>query len=271
MDAPSLTPERSRELADLRRRAYGPDADIQRDPDAVLRLHELEEFARLDVEAAAETTLESPPSQETPEQPARPAPPQDSSVGAAASASATPEDGTQPERAPARPWWRAAPVWGIAAGCLVIGASLGAWGYSLTLAKPDFTLEIASQAGARDEDWQTVLSVWGFDPGSAVPYESFNGLDLWMARSDTGARCVLVSHEAEPLSASCATGDLEPNLDFMVLPGRTHVFDEPLDVGTVIRFVGHSGGIDVWVRSPSGVAEGQSANTSWRDSAPSLP
>ena len=28
MDAPSLTPERSRELADLRRRAYGPDADI---------------------------------------------------------------------------------------------------------------------------------------------------------------------------------------------------------------------------------------------------
>ncbi len=38
--------EGSRELAALRRRAYGPDADIQSDPAAVRRLSELEDLAR---------------------------------------------------------------------------------------------------------------------------------------------------------------------------------------------------------------------------------
>ena len=46
MDAPSLTAARSKELADLRRRAYGPNADIDSDPAAQHRLHELEELAR---------------------------------------------------------------------------------------------------------------------------------------------------------------------------------------------------------------------------------
>ncbi|HWL78304.1 hypothetical protein [Microbacterium sp.] len=46
MTASSLSPERLDELAALRRRAYGPDADIEQDQDAVARLQELEDLAR---------------------------------------------------------------------------------------------------------------------------------------------------------------------------------------------------------------------------------
>jgi len=35
MDAPTLSSDRMRELAELRSRAYGPDADIDRDADAL--------------------------------------------------------------------------------------------------------------------------------------------------------------------------------------------------------------------------------------------
>src|SRR4051794_13018106 len=66
MDAPSPTPERSRELADLRQRAYGPGADIDRDPDAVRRLGELEALAR----EQPEPTAAPEPARE--EQPTRP-------------------------------------------------------------------------------------------------------------------------------------------------------------------------------------------------------
>ena len=46
MTASSLSPERMDELAALQRRAYGPDADIEQDQDAVARLRELEDLAR---------------------------------------------------------------------------------------------------------------------------------------------------------------------------------------------------------------------------------
>jgi hypothetical protein len=49
MDAPTLSSDRLRELAVLRSRAYGPDADIDRDADALARLVELEELARAEV------------------------------------------------------------------------------------------------------------------------------------------------------------------------------------------------------------------------------
>jgi len=48
MTASSLSAERMDELAALRRRAYGPDADIEQDADAVARLRELEDLARRD-------------------------------------------------------------------------------------------------------------------------------------------------------------------------------------------------------------------------------
>ncbi len=62
MTASSLSPERMDELAALRRRAYGPDADIHEDVAAVARLRELEELARRAEETAAVQDVDGTPS-----------------------------------------------------------------------------------------------------------------------------------------------------------------------------------------------------------------
>src|SRR4051794_33631189 len=63
MDAPPLSSERRRELAALRTRAYGPDADIDRDADALARLIELEELSRTEAPEPVGTT---PPATQLP-------------------------------------------------------------------------------------------------------------------------------------------------------------------------------------------------------------
>lgn len=62
MTASSLSPERMDELAALRRRAYGPGADIHEDVAAVARLRELEELARRAEETAAVQDVDGTPS-----------------------------------------------------------------------------------------------------------------------------------------------------------------------------------------------------------------
>lgn len=273
MDAPSLTPERSRELADLRRRAYGPDADIQRDPEALDRLHELEELVRQDAEsaaspvAAAERTGEDAAAAASPATAASPA----ASVIASPQTAIVEDDSPGTASAPgAREWWRRGIVWAIAAVCLLVGVAVGAWGYSLTLPRPDFTLQIDPGSGERAGNWNSVLSSWGVDPGSAVPYGDYNGLDVWTVVSDTGARCILVTHDSNPVSVSCAAQDLDPTMDLTVYPGLEVYFDSPPPDGTVIRFVARTNGIDVWVRGP-GAIESQRLDTSWSVSTPSVP
>lgn len=273
MDAPSQTPELSRELADLRRRAYGPDADIQRDPEALDRLHELEEIVRVETEAATVAPIEEvePPSEPviegkvsaTQTEPAEP-------TATIAGAQDDPQSRTARE-ASARPWWRRGIVWAIAAVSLLAGVAIGAWAYSLTLPRPDFTMEIDPGSGERGNNWNSVLAGWGVDPGSAVPYGQFNGLDVWTVISDHGSRCVLITRESDPMSISCAAQDLDPTLDLTVYPGMAVYFDEPMPDGTLIRMIARTGGIDVWVRTPGVPFEDQSLDTSWRDSAPSAP
>lgn len=65
------------ELTALRRRAYGPDADIQHDPDALRRLRELEEAAQPERPPAVEPDQERPPAIEPP----TPAPPRSVTSG----------------------------------------------------------------------------------------------------------------------------------------------------------------------------------------------
>jgi hypothetical protein len=268
MDAPSLTPERSRELADLRRRAYGPDADIHRDPEALDRLHELEELVRIEAESATPPVQVEPPARARADAAAPPAPTQPTATIVDESSDSAP---TTPAATPrVREWWRRGIVWGIAAVCLLVGVAVGAWGYSMTLPRPDFTLQVDPTSGERAGNWNSVLSSWGVDPGSAVPYGDYNGLDIWTVVSDTGARCILVTHDSNPVSVSCAAQDLDPTMDLTVYPGLEVYFDTPPPEGTVIRFVARTSGIDVWVRGP-GAIQSQGLDTSWSVSIPSEP
>jgi hypothetical protein len=253
MDAPSPTPERSRELADLRQRAYGPDADIQSDPDAVRRLSELEELVRDPV---------------PPEHPvaAEPAPPEQSvspdgdasahTIDEEMPAAAVGDPGAADHSNTARPGrWRRVPLWTVGAICLVAGIVIGVGALLLwpkpasTDAAPDLTLGLASQTVERAPGFTQNLDYWGVQHGSVVAYDSFGSIGVWAARGQEESRCVMLSAQGQIFAAACAAKGLDPVFDFTVHDNLPVTYDgRPLPEGSVVRFIARTGGIDVWVR-----------------------
>lgn len=252
MDAPPLSSERSRELAALRRRAYGPDADIDDDAAAVDRLHELEALARPREES------EPAPSVSSDEVPA-----QTDDTAAESPDAALPD----PVEA-ARPWWRRIPVWAIAAASVAVGVAIGAGAVSLAAPRPDAILRIDASAGERSANWERDLSAWGLSAGSAQPYEDYDGLGVWMVNSDDGSRCILLEDEGRPVTVNCVGGGLDPVLDVTMYADMGAFFDTERPTGSVTRFIARGSAIEVWERWAQGSAM---ADTSWSDSVPRVP
>lgn len=249
-----MSPERSVELAALRRRAYGPEADITRDPIAQQRLSELEALARtltaVDEEPVA-PSLDDAGDEAS-----------DSSISRGARSSADqparealgPAEGEPPiPVVRARPWWLRIPVWGITAVAgIAIGAAIGFTWPSDDGPPPDLTLGVDPRGGERGAGFTENLDYWGVDPGTVVPHEGYDAIQVWTALGIDESRCLLLSHEGSFLSATCTGSGLDPVLDFTIYDGMSLDMETPLPVGTVIRFVGHEGSVDVWVRPPGG-------------------
>lgn len=273
-----MSPERSTELAALRRRAYGPDADIARDPAAQQRLRELEELAR-----PPETPVDIPDT--APE--TAPAPQTGAAVVADADASARPSrpspdgepgdaglpDGSPPVPAPARAgrersWWRRIPLWAVTAIVgVAVGAAIGLTWPDDSEPPPDLTLGVDPSGGERGAGFTENLDYWGVDAGTVVPHEGFDTIQVWTALGIDESRCLLLSHEGSFLSATCTGAGLDPVLDFTIYDGISLELQTELPVGTIIRFVGHEGSVDVWVRPPGGQAPEASSATADRPSA----
>lgn len=239
-------PERSDELAALRRRAYGPDADIHSDRSALDRLHELEALARRVAEPVASPEaarrMVAPPLPEPPEAQAATEPvTQERTAAVTATA----------ELSPRLRWWQRLPLWSVAAGSLAVGIAVGAMGMASTLSNPgpDYTLRALPDDGEREQESNNLLSPWGLDADSVVRFEPFSGLDVSTALSNEGARCILLLRDAEPVWTQCAPDGLDTILDYTVYPGDT-LLDETLPVGTVVRFIADGSLIRVWVQSP---------------------
>lgn len=291
MEAPSLTPERSKELADLRRRAYGPDADIDGDPAALRRLSELEALARTQVaddvpDPFAPAAQDGQAGQAGQDDPADPYDERDGRADAGEEASApsldepaenpgpSPADPASAEPAPAssaaRPWWRRVPLWSVTAlAGIAAGVAIGlAWPTDSEL-PPDVTLKVEPGGGERGAGFTENLNYWGVDAGTVVPHEAFDVIQVWTARGIDDSRCLMLSHEGTFLSATCSGAGLDPILDFTVYDSMSIELDAALPVGTVIRFVGRDAAVDVWVRPPGGQREEPEAMTSASESLPS--
>jgi hypothetical protein len=249
MDAAPLTAERRRELAELRSRAYGPDADIDRDADALARLIELEELARADAPADDGDRERMHP---------------DAAVVADAGAPATavlredaaPGDATRGGDVPSadarsRRRWRRVPVWGYVAGAAAIGLGIGLTVPALTPPHPIAELRPAPFIDGVELDFR----MYGIPAESPVRYEPFRGLEVWSAETEEGSTCVVVTTgDGEWMTAGCAPGPLTPTADITFYQGMRQIDGLDLADGSVIRFLLRGEAMEVWIAETDEVA-----------------
>ena len=213
MDAPPLSSERKRELAELRSRAYGPDADIHLDANALARLRELEDMARADAPPTSRTPTRrtprppSPPHPSSRRQPCRCRPCRRLARQrpvAARLLERRRDDRRRSDRAPA-----------LVAQAADLGVRRGGGrGRARRRAggpRPDAAASGRdAQAGARRLRRAGLPDVR--HPGeSPVRYAPFHDLEVWSAETAQGSVCIVVTTEtAEWMTAGCAPEPLKP-------------------------------------------------------------
>lgn len=248
MDAQSLTPESTRELDDLRKRAYGPDADILRDPDALRRLHELEAQVRAD--EPAPTFSAAAPAQTAPQDPASAAaaePP--TAMPHPASPAPTGETPAIRGASPPRRWWRRVPVWGWVAAVGVAGVIVGVASSASLTPRADTTLApIGHMQPGLEATWALSVEPWLTNDTPPVQHESLDKLRVLSATSAEGVSCLVVTWPSNWSDVSCTPQGLTPVVDFVAYRGGPQPLDTPLAEGTVIRFELHGDVVDVTMR-----------------------
>lgn len=236
-----MPPDLGRELAALRARAYGPDADIDADPAASARLAELEELAR-----------------------PRPAAPEADALSAAPAAAAAEEVDEVPEgiadaaaaREPARDhrrWWRDWRVGAVGAAALAVGLAVGLGIPPLATPQPNYTVALDPDAPVDPtEAWilqaQRALDVL---PGSLRQYEQIEGVTMWTGENSVGSRCLIVVWGELWGNGGCAPGGLDPIVDFRSNPDIPMPLAATLDPGSLVRFIARGDVVEIWIREPA--------------------
>lgn len=290
MTASSLSPERMDELAALRRRAYGPDADIQEDIAAVARLHELEELARRAEETEAAQDADGTPSATDPvETPSAtivteqqstvavgrngsPAPVADPVAGGAASDStAEPQDEPDPapdadaaEEAAAPPepgprrgivgLWRRIPRWAIAVVAVVVGAAAGVGLAAAAAAQPAARLAIDSAQVRSDIVFlpDGALSYYELTQDDIRVHEMFGDLQVISGINDSDEECLFAAVGDRWLNGGCAPAEFGAVFDITDDYGLQEVADPDLPQGSTIRLILKGEVVEVWVHIGDG-------------------
>lgn len=242
----------------MRRRAYGPDADIDADPVAQARLAELEREYAQRGRAADRTPTD-----------------RDAATGEAVSMSSPvtrPEDHRDADgsRAPADPSATAVVVPGqsdtaglggmrralplIAIGASVVAViALGVLGFErLSRPQPAARLQELTEVPRGtalpvvDSD---VLRFWGVTEPVFVSYGEYGALDAWRMSGSPGRQCVVVSVGGDVAGLHCTAPGIDTIVDILSvnswMPAVSDGGRIPLD--STVRFVLHDDVIDVFV------------------------
>ncbi|GAA1991287.1 hypothetical protein [Microbacterium pumilum] len=238
------------ELAALRARAYGADADIERDPDALGRLAELEEWHAAWVNSVPEESF-------APEQ-ASPPSVIDSNGGERERSSSPPATaGAAPEssdRAASRVRSLArsqAGLFGLGAAAMAAVVLLGAALVALGSPRPDMTLPaVDTRPGSYVYPLVDRARDQLIDKSTLRTYERYRGIELWSAQSAVGNTCLLALERSS--SRLLGTGCVPPGADPVV-----QIYDVPihatdrwhygLPTGTVVRFILSGDVVSVWL------------------------
>jgi hypothetical protein len=213
MVATPLSPENERELADLRARAYGPDAERSLDPREIARLTELEDLVRPSIARSA--SAEPPPAEDVPAAP----------LGQAR---------------PGRPRVQLSALMAVVS---VIGLGIGLAVPELISAHPH-TVLTAAPAEVSVPNFQ----LYGTVAGLPTRYQPFHDLEVWSARTVEGAVCVLViSADRSWRSVGCAPRPLDPVADISPYPVIRAIEGVDLPIGSVVRFILRENAVQVWI------------------------
>ena len=248
------------ELAELRRRAYGPDADIDADADARRPLQELEAELREPVSAPAAPSEDAWPDELSSllDDP----PPEVAAPSAVAPSSPTP---TRPRRRG---------VWALAGAVVIVAISgISFWlGGSVGQPQPDRVFnenlrELPSGISRLPLD-EAMVEDYGIDTSDERWQGRFaGGFDIWTTTTLDGNRCLTISEESSDGSGeefrtvwgvSCAH-TWDPMVE---LPGDSFSsanYPEFADVQT-LRFVWRSDGVALFLdpRAPAQAGTGGS-------------
>ena len=239
------------ELVGLRRRAYGPDADIDSDPAALTRLLELEGVSRLE-ERAEEA--DAPDVSAEPIAPAMSAEPTAPAVSAEPTGPDVPTEGAPVATAPGDPqpqgrrWW-SSPVLLAAAAVVALVVLAGSLVTTLD-SRPDCTLTptpAAAQTPFPDGlSWLT--SALGIPRDALRSYPGVGDITVWAGTSEDGVDCVLVTGPSGPFGFGCSRGR-DATAD-IVLDSTMNSIPTGLAERSTLRFVYRGDRVDVWIDEP---------------------
>jgi hypothetical protein len=261
------------ELAELRRRAYGPDADIEADAEARARLQELEDELRaasrppsavdLNAEEATPVVAGSSPAEQAPDAATEPDGPVDAADLASVTgeseadggASATTPVDTEPEASGLRgfvrrmvPSLRERRTWIIGGVGALIGAAVAVGLFAYPWNGPDQVLHPqADQPRFLPSEYADFLLQLGAKDDTEVAFETVGGFTPWSIDLEAGGRCILVTEGSRNLvNMACAAAGMDPVLD--LLPGLWG--DRSAQSGRTLRFIAREDRVEVWFGGP---------------------
>lgn len=244
------------ELAALRARAYGVDADIAGDADALARLSELEErhaheSVHRDLGSGTADTGDEATAEPEAERAAAPA------EAAAATGEAVAEASVVPMQEGVLRRMTATRGGAMAVGALLAGTVAVAIGAVVagTSPRPDVVLDPTSAEPSdqvlRLVDYARSLLI---DESTLTAFERYRGLEVWAADSALGNRCLLVVEPSSDnlLGAGCVPSPATPAVEIYDVPVyEGDDWHAGLPSGTVVRFAARGDeAVDVWVLEP---------------------
>ncbi|BDV31624.1 hypothetical protein [Microbacterium terricola] len=196
------------ELAELRRRAYGPDADIAADPAAQSRLRDLEAGEQEEI----------------------------ADVSAPRDAAGTPG-----VAAPPNSRWRRSGPWIVAGAAITIALLAGAALVAEETSRPQAELTLAARSVPGDVIVPGIstatLRAWNIPPGALAYNGRVGNLDVWTMTDGADAGCVILSVEGSFYRQSCGRRPLAPQIDVVadpeLIPSRS--MDPAVPPGSVVR------------------------------------
>lgn len=193
------------ELAELRRRAYGPDADIAADPAAQMRLRALEaqeqqQLAAREIEQSASPDNSSSPPETSNEASTR----QDTEAGGRITARTV-------------PFGRGVGPWMLAIVTMTFALMTGTALLATEISRPRAELTLTSRSLPADVIVPGIstatLQSWGIPPGALTYHGRVGALDVWTMTDGMDAACLILSVDGSFYRQSCGRRPLEPQID----------------------------------------------------------